>query len=341
MKSFDIFTATSLASTALCCASMAWAGNAPGLMEFTIPGDRPMQAHVLYPTDDTGAAKPFGGNAVWQTYDVQPDAAPTGADLPLVVLSHGMFGHRYNQTWLGTELAKAGYIVVAVNHPGGNAFDANPEMAGKLWHRPEDVSRVLDHMLADPVWGEHIDADALFAAGHSLGGFTVLAAAGARYNVGQMQGYCDRDGAAIACNAFTKLGVDPANAEMLNADMSEPRLKAVVSLDPGGTFGFTPDSLAALETPVLMISGARTPEVLDQDREANWVEEVANPEALNHISVAEAGHFDFMGLCTEKGLEFLKAEVPDDVMVCEHGRDTRAQIHAEAVAAVLDFFAAQ
>jgi predicted dienelactone hydrolase len=42
---------------------------------------------------------------------------------PLVVLSHGFGGSARQMTWLGAPLARAGYVGVAVDHPGTNGVD--------------------------------------------------------------------------------------------------------------------------------------------------------------------------------------------------------------------------
>ena len=326
----------SLAVGLMISASAAFASDAPGLSEFQIDGPRPTEAHLMYPTASDGPTTGFGGNKVWQATDVQFDAPIDGADLPLVVMSHGMYGNRYNQVWLARELVKAGYAVVALNHPGTSSFSRERALSRQHWERPADLGRAIDAVLANPDWAAAIDDRSIFAIGHSLGGHAVLAAAGARFDADQMAAFC-ADARAIACNAFEVLGLSVDDREALGADLTEPRLKGIVSLDPGGTFGFTDASLAALNLPTLLISAGRTPEQLNAVIESDRVAELVLAEVMTYLPMPEAGHFDFLGTCTEGGLDILKAYEPDDVYVCESGRDARTAIHQQAATAILGF----
>jgi len=98
-----------------------------------------------------------------------------------VLLSHGTGGSAVQMAWLGMELARHGYIAVAVNHPGNNATEPyTAEGFALWWERATDLSEVLDGMLADATFGARIDARRVGAAGFSMGGYTVLELAGAR-----------------------------------------------------------------------------------------------------------------------------------------------------------------
>lgn len=322
------FLATSVAAGA------ALAG-APGLMEVTFPGDRPLEAHVVYPTEAAGPASPYGDRPVWEPIEVQMGAEPAGTH-PVVVLSHGMFGHRWNQLWLSAALAEAGYITVAVNHPGTNFMNRDPELSRQLWERPADIARVVQGLPQVPELEGHIDLGAVYAVGHSLGGWTVLGAAGARFDVDLLGQSCAEAPGQVACTAFDVLGVRAEDADALGQDMSVPGLKAVVALDPGGTVGFTEASLAALDTPTMVVAALRTPEHVDATQESARVAELA---PVRYMPMEQAGHFDFLGVCKEQGLALLQAEMPEDAYVCDKGRAERQAVQAQTVSAILDFFA--
>src|SRR5450631_26143 len=106
--------------------------------------------------------------------------AKTPARFPFVVVSHGTGGTAMDLAWLCAGLAARGYIVAAVNHPGNNALE-RPTVAGNTvwWMRADDLSRVIDGVLAMPRFGPRIDRARIGAAGVSLGGYTVLVVAGA------------------------------------------------------------------------------------------------------------------------------------------------------------------
>lgn len=52
-------------------------------------------------------------------------------------------------------------------------------------------------------------------------------------------------------------------------------------------------------------------------------------------------HFDFLGVCTDKALDILKEEAPEDVYVCEQGSAERRVEHAQIAAEIAGFFADQ
>lgn len=328
---FIRFRAAAVLASSVAGAAFA---EAPGLMEVTFPGDRPLEAHVIYPTEAAGPASPYGDRPVWAPIQVQPNAEPSGQH-PVVVLSHGMFGHRWNQLWLGAALAEAGYVTVAVNHPGTTFMNRDPELSRQLWERPADIARVLEGLSEIPELEGHIDLDAAYAVGHSLGGWTVLGAAGARFDVDLLGQTCAEAPGQVACSAFDVLGVRAEDADALGQDMSVPGLRAVVALDPGGTVGFTEASLAALTTPTMVVAALRTPEHVDAAQDSGRVAELA---PVRYMPMAEAGHFDFLGVCKEGALALLQAEMPEDAMVCDRGRAERQAVQAVTVAAILDFF---
>ena len=76
-------------------------------------------------------------------------------------------------------MTEQGYIVTAVNHPGTSFFADDPDDRRELWHRPRDITRVIDDLLANENFASHVDLDRIYATGHSLGGMTVLQLAGA------------------------------------------------------------------------------------------------------------------------------------------------------------------
>ncbi|TGV60768.1 hypothetical protein EN803_38350, partial [Mesorhizobium sp. M2D.F.Ca.ET.160.01.1.1] len=95
--------------------------------------------------------------------------------------ARGKGGSARMMGWLGTALARAGYLVIAVDHPGNNGVDTLT-LPGSLltWLRADDLRAALAAVQADPVLGPHVDPERLGVAGFSAGGYTALLAAGAR-----------------------------------------------------------------------------------------------------------------------------------------------------------------
>jgi hypothetical protein len=102
--------------------------------------------------------------------------------------------------WLGAALAAHGFIAVAVNHPGNNGLeDSTVEDFSLMWLRAVDLSAVIDALLDDKTFGNQIDAARIGAAGHSLGGYTVIAVAGGITNPARIQAFCRSPAADALC----------------------------------------------------------------------------------------------------------------------------------------------
>ena len=97
---------------------------------------------------------------------------PVGVDRPpLVVYSHYSGGHRRTATFLAAHLAGHGYMVAAPDHWEVVARESLPSdrsarIAAVIANRVPDITLVMDHFQRDQVG----------LAGHSFGGWTVLAA---------------------------------------------------------------------------------------------------------------------------------------------------------------------
>jgi predicted dienelactone hydrolase len=152
-------------------------------------GDLDNRLHVViwYPAADRTQTEPIEIGPPGVAYFVESQGAldapiaATPAQLPFIVVSHGTGGTSMDLSWLCAGLAAHGYIVASVDHPGNNALEA-PTVAGNAvwWLRADDLSRVIDGVSNMPRFGTRIDRGRIGAAGFSLGGYTVLAIAGAR-----------------------------------------------------------------------------------------------------------------------------------------------------------------
>src|SRR5215475_5315489 len=127
-----------------------------------------------------------------------PHAA--GPRHPLILLSHGFGGAASDLAWLGTALAAHGFIAVAVNHPGNNALeDYTVEGFSLWWLRAVDLSAVISAVLDDKTFGSQIDSAHIGAAGHSLGGYTVIAVAGGITDPERLPAFCRSPAADALC----------------------------------------------------------------------------------------------------------------------------------------------
>ena len=340
------FTVTTLATLAAFVMAIPSHGApyAVGFTETTIAaGDenRALVGAIWYPTSDTNPAIPVGENPVFFGQMVQPDAKIQDGLHPLVVMSHGFGGNWRNQGWLATELARAGYVVAAINHPGTTSRDVTAKVGSALWLRPRDISHVITSLSDNPAWTPHIDPTNITVIGHSLGGWTVLELAGARMDMDRMDMECKQHPEFAACDGLAELEVGRTieDREKLAANLKDERIRGAISLDLGLARGFTPESLATIDIPVLVIAaGAPNPKI-PKDLESGYLIEHLPAALTRYHDLPGAAHFSFLPECKPNAAILLEQDVPGDGVICLDGDDAtdRSDLHQQTITLVLDF----
>lgn len=220
----------------------------------------------------------------------------------LILLSHGISGTELGHSALAQALARNGYLVAALRHPGDNYQDRSLMERGPERYfdeRPRQASRVIDAILADPAWRARIAADSqgplVGALGHSAGGYTVLALAGARSDLSRMKKHCQVE--ASEDPIFCSLGrsgeattPSPVATPSPLPSLKDERVRAIVAMAPTGVL-FTAESLAAVRS-ATMIYEAELDRFLVPRFHAEWV--ASNLPAANLHRVPNAWHFAFM-----------------------------------------------
>jgi predicted dienelactone hydrolase len=264
---------------------------------------------------------------------------------PILLLSPGGGASARAVGWFGIAMARAGYVVIAVDHPGDNGMDVNTTAAMLLaWDRAEDLRSALAAAENDPVIGPHLDKARVGAAGVSFGGYTALVAAGARpADLDRLLAFCAENPDDGICHQRARGGVPMTDAdrkrtlaspevaaERARAGESHalPEVRAAFVMAPGPIQMLDPASLAAIRTPVTIMLG-------DEDKDA--------PPATNGLIAAKAipgatllrlpgvGHTDFLPDCTDAG----RATFPQWCTFSVPQADT----HRQAIAAAQEFFA--
>ena len=196
---------------------------------------------------------------------VAPDApfATSTSPHPVILLSHGFGGSARIMGWFGIAMARNGFIVIAVDHPGNNAID-KMTLAGAVlwWDRADDLRIALQAMKNDPAVSPHLDATRIAATGFSAGGFTALVLAGARVDRRHFQQFCathPTDGGCVPPREFpiARQDVDrlfqapemQAEATHAGEDHSISGLRAVFVIAPALVQALDPASLTTMRNP--------------------------------------------------------------------------------------------
>ncbi|PMY63803.1 MULTISPECIES: alpha/beta fold hydrolase [unclassified Pseudomonas] len=324
----------------------ALANDPIGFQTTTIPDThniRPLEMAVWYPATSTAQPKLIADNLVFIGVLAVPDAAPTPGKHPVVVLSHGYGGNWGKQAWLASALARQGYIVAAVNHPGTTSQDRSAQAAAQLWQRPKDLSRAIDALLVQPTPFGAVDSGRIAVIGHSLGGWTVMESAGARFDPALFARDCNAHPTLVACTAYREMNPEgtPNGKAQLAADLSDNRVTAVVSLDLGLSRGFTDASLAALPVPALVIAAGEPSADLPAQMESADMAKRLPKMSTQYVEIQDANHFSFMSQCKPGAAAVLDADVPGDSMICQDGEGARPRpvIQQQVITLISEFLA--
>nr|WP_315447208.1 alpha/beta fold hydrolase [uncultured Pseudomonas sp.] len=322
-------------------------GNPIGFQLSTLAdasNERPLEMVVWYPAGATTAAPELvADNPAFVGVMVAKNAPPAAGEHPLVVLSHGYRGNWSNQAWLASALAHQGYIVAAVNHPGSTTHDRSPQAAAQLWLRPADASRAIDAVTAQPEKFGTVAKPRIAVVGHSLGGWTSLEIAGARFDTERFTEDCKAHSQLASCSVYQQM--NPASRAdsktRLAADLHDKRVSAVVSLDLGLSRGFTDASLAALPVPVLVIAaGVPSQDLPAQLESADLVKRLPKTSS-QYVEISDASHFSFMSPCKPGAMAMLEEDAPGDGIICTDGDGGRArtEIQQQTISLINEFLA--
>lgn len=268
-----------------------------GLRQFDAPARSSSQEAIrvalFYPTQDGARSIPMGPFTPKVAINGKPDAKVKG----LIVLSHGNAGSELGHTGLAEALAKNGYLVAALKHPGDNWQDQSLlGVPGGYYfsERPRQASRVIDAILSDPEWTPRISVDAggprVGAVGHSAGGYTVLALAGGIPDLNRLASHCRTNSDdPIFCSMGRR--VTAGGSEKVSFEgMRDPRVRAVAALAPASVL-FSAESLATITIPATIYSASKDSFLVPRYH-AEWVRQ--NVVRADYHSIQNAGHYAFM-----------------------------------------------
>ncbi len=246
-----------------------------------------------------------------------PQGVPQAASV--VVLSHGLSSDRQHFAVIARHLASHGFVAVTIDHPGSDLAKLQNLLKGltteifdvsEFIDRPKDVSYVLDDLTQR--FPGAVNVQQAGVIGHSFGGYTALALAGATIDFDYLTKGCSQ-------------GIDSGNASLLLQcealklprqpyNFRDDRIKFALAINPidGSIFG--PKGIAKIKIPVAVVAAS-------DDTVASAVPEQVKPFSWmtapqRYLFVVEGvGH-------TTDVRSFAKIFVPDfDFFTPAKGRD--------------------
>jgi predicted dienelactone hydrolase len=251
--------------------------------------DRTLKVEVWYPTDENDEATFYdamlGPTPTQLPGQAKRDAAPTTETFPLIVVSHGQPGTRYQLAYLGEQLASRGFVVANLEHTNSTYQDmTDADYVTSLVYRPEDILFTIDEV---PKFIANADNSKVGLIGYSYGGYSVVNAAGVPVDGEALQAYCNDTNDANPCFALQYF--DTIEASRGSSITPDPRIKAIFVMAPYGQAWFGGTSLAKLTLPFFMMAGDKD-DVAVYDREGLEYFRTAGSEHKYLLTLEGAQH---------------------------------------------------
>lgn len=243
--------------------------------------------------------------------------------LPLIVLSAGRLTTFLAHHDTAADLANAGFVVVALDHPDDTATDSDlTDDLSVYVRRPTDVKRLIDFVVASSWFAAAIDPDRIGFLGFSRGGYTGLVAIGAEP---------DWAAAIENCRGRDWRICDQIRRKQYPAGplTHDPRIKAAVITDPQ-SIPFSPRSYAAVKVPVQLWASEHAGDLVLPNDVATMDKNLPGPH--EYYVVRNAGHFAFLAPCPPSKLSTLPQFCVDA------NSFDRVAFHERFNAAVIAFF---
>lgn len=213
---------------------------------------------------------------------VQPQRWREGKT-PVIVFSHGLASRPEDFEQDVQQLASYGYVVALPQHPGSDfnqlqemlqGFSREMVKVDEFVNRPLDVSYVIDELeRRNRIEFEgRLDLNNVGVMGHSFGGYTALALAGAALNFDNLERICGQEvwgpnlSLLLQCRAL-ELPRDAYN-------FRDERITSALVINPVTSAVFGAEGLSKVKIPVLLAAGSSdpaTPAAIEQLQAFVWI----------------------------------------------------------------------
>ena len=223
-----------------------------------------------------------------------PDCA---APRPVMMVSHGSGGLRYQSTYWTEFLATHGWVVVAPDHPYSTFFDEDDSKLIEIaMRRPIDIRDSYDWLLdtaADGRLQGCLDPDAGYAmSGHSFGAYTTLAVTGTVLDLAASVTHCETTPDWLCDDLVAWLAEHP---DVTEVDGTDPRATSGIPMAPAG-YELLVGGLPENTSPMLVWGGTRDT-LTPINTQVRPIYEDLGGQPANLALLTDAGHYNFSNAC--------------------------------------------
>ena len=203
---------------------------------------------------------------------------------PIVILSHGFGSEPRAFSYLSEHLASYGIAAVSVEHIGSDSDYELEILEGakkraispqEFIERPLDVQYVLNELerlnKSNNQFQGTFDLDKVGIIGHSLGGYTTLALAGAKINTERLNQQCPEKKINLNMSLLMQCR---AKDLVTQKQLADPRIKAAIAISPISSTILGEESLNNISIPTAIMSGSEdiiAPVVQEQVYPFTWL----------------------------------------------------------------------
>lgn len=191
-----------------------------------------------------------------------PDRVNSPASL--IVISHGLGGNRDSHIHFAQHLVSYGFAVAVIQHPGSDKKQSQALLQGRSPHlfdvnafidRPSDITHLLnelEHRNQKGLKGR-LNLQQVGVFGYSFGGYTALALAGAELDFAQIAQDCSTQ--SFLLNPSLLLQCRALELPRKAYQLHDPRVQAILIINPVNASIFGQPSLQTINIPVLWAAG--------------------------------------------------------------------------------------
>lgn len=287
-----------------------------------------MDLAIWYPTRRAPSRVDYGD---W-SFSASRGAPPIEGRHPLVVLSHDSAGSRFSLHEVAAELARNGFVVVALTHARDNADNMDALFtAAQFTDRARQISLALDLALSNAELAPLIDPQRIGVFGVGPGGTAALLIAGARLDPAGWPLYCTEKGDFDPyCTPWARqrLNVFAATPDV-SAPLRDRRVRAVSAVSPTCAMFLTPAGVSRLRISLQLLR-AEWSRLYTLGHAERLLSALPRPPQLGILPEADAA--SLMSACGDN----LKQTLPEMCLAVDPNR--REAVQEKMAAEVTAFF---